>query len=246
MGPIAILPVVAMAIISAATAAISGAIKAAPTRADVARKQRIKKLEQDQKQGTLGLTQRQIDDLQRLGMAPVHSAQREDLSREGDALATMDMGAGASVLQKDINKEHTRQAVRDVGLQIQKADIAEQRRQEDELSTLREIQDQKAKGKRAAVSEAVIQAGAAVSQGVQDVETAKKEGVGLDTSKVASSLDVVNNYYSNLETPEERAADYLTKYNVSEEEANLMGNMDEDTINKIFSQYDIQVRDISQ
>lgn len=232
-----ILPVIALALISGITAAVGGAIKAAPTKADTSRRARITELESRRNLGTLGLSQKQIDELQSLGMAPVQAMAREDLSRQGDLTATMDQGAGASIIQRDLAKEATRKATRDVGLAVQRADIQEAQRQEAELAQLQVIQDQRSKEKRAAVVQAGEGVASAIAQGVQQGGVAAAEGVAGDTKKLTQALGTQYAFASNASTAEARAAEYMTKFSISAEQAAQLASLSPDQAEQIFTAY---------
>lgn len=232
-----ILPVIALALISGITAAVGGTIKAMPTKADNSRRARITDLESRRNLGTLGLSQKQIDELQSLGMAPVQAMERESLSRQGDLMMTQEQGAGASIIQRDLAKEATRKAARDVGLAVQRADIQEAQRQEAELAQLQAIQDARGKEKRAAVVQAGEGVASAIAQGMDQGDTASDEGVGGDTKKLGGSLGTQYGFASNASTAEARAAEYMSKFNVTEIEAAQLASLSPAQVEQLFLNY---------
>ena len=202
-----ILPLIAMALISGITAAVSGAAKIIPGPGEDAQNTRRKLLLDNQTAGTLGLTPKQIQDLTAIGMSPVQTMAKEDLSRRGDLMSTLDMGAGSSLIQADLAKEATRKQALAVGIDIARQNLDETHRQEAEIERLQAAKQARTKEQVGAAVETAASIATAANKYMTDKNTADQEAIG--TAHSGTKWATPDKWkVSDKLTAAERSADY--------------------------------------
>lgn len=160
-----IAPVIVGAIVAAISAivtATSAAIKAAPTKGDKYRKNRIKQLDVLAREG---FTAAQEDELRAIGLGAAATAERESRSRMGDALASLAGGATANDIL-GANARQRRDATeqrRLVENEVTRADMREAEIRRAELNSLIAQQENSGRAKRNVVAQGIETLGSAAS-----------------------------------------------------------------------------------
>jgi hypothetical protein len=138
-------------IVGLAAQGLTSLVGLIPTKADIQRNKDVKELTAKEEAGSLGLSKKQKEELLALGMAPIQAQAREARARAGEQVGAQEVGAGASLVRQAAVEQGITKAARDVGLQIQKENIAEAQRQKQELERKR-LEQQQLAGQRASLA----------------------------------------------------------------------------------------------
>lgn len=138
-------------IVGLAAQGLTSLVGLIPTKADIQRRKDVKELTAKEEAGSLGLTKKQREELLALGMAPIQAQAREARARAGEQVGAQEVGAGASLVRQAAVEQGITKAARDVGLQIQKENIAEAQRQKQELER-KKLEQQQLASQRASLA----------------------------------------------------------------------------------------------